>query len=1142
MNKSKQSIFTATYNFCFSRNATPPLKREYGGFVHSFNLSFLVLILKQSFSKGLKILQLSFSILLFSILLFSCENPTKEPTLFELIPAEKSGVTFENNLTSTDSLNILEYLYFYNGGGVAIGDINNDGLADIYFSGNQVSNKLYLNKGDFQFEDITEKAGVTGDGGWSTGVTMADINGDGLLDIYVCQVGNYKGIDGKNKLYINQGDSTFIDLAEAYGIDFKGFSTQAVFFDYDRDGDLDLYLLNHSVKSPEVFARAINRKNPDKEGDRLFKNLAIEGKWGFVDVTEAAGIYSSTLGFGLGIGVDDVNGDGWPDLYVSNDFTENDYLYLNQKDGTFKESLDSLISNTSRYSMGNDLGDLNGDGLPEIFTTDMLPKDPEIWMKSVGEDKAEVFQIKKQFGYSDQYVRNHLQLNRGEKGFSEIALYSDVFASDWSWSPLIFDMDNDGRKDIHVTNGIVKRPNDLDFIQYSQDVDPNTNFKDLRKNQINLLPTVKLPNHAFRQGIDLRFSNESKTWGLDQPSYSNGSAYADLDNDGDLDLVINNLDQPAFVYQNHSDKNGNTSLSIDLKASLLNPFGIGSRVSVFSGENSWHQYVSGTRGFQSGSTTTLVFGLGKINKVDSVSVRWPNGNLESYSGLILGQKNLLIQGTGKPISAKSISISATSDFPMIDWKHAEYNEIDETKREYLIPKSFATAGPALAVGDVNGDGLDDVYLGGAKNQAGAIFLQTEAGELTSNPSPIFQMLAKAEDVVAEFADFNRDGNLDLYIGSGGNEYEAGNLFNFDRIYFGDGKGRFRFIPNALPPIGENTATIAIHDFDQDGDLDIFVGASIVSGDYGASPKSSLLINQGNGQFKDETLARFGQNIDFGMVNSAIWANVSGDDRLELVLTGDWQAIRVFELGAKHTFREKVIPGLEKSAGWIEGLQAADVNGDGRMDLLTGNLGLNSKLKASVEKPLWLYHADFDGNGQADPLIFHYMGEKLVPFGTRDDLIKQIPSLKRKHSSYVEYSKSSQPIDLFSKEDLAKADQKAAIEFRSGAYIQQTDGSFQFSPFPFFAQLSPVQDLAWDESSKRIFIAGNFNDFRVDLGKNTANAFQALQYDDGIWVTSEVENSIPNQAEIRQLKPIEVRGTNYQIAVSNNGGVFWVKLN
>jgi hypothetical protein len=1076
-----------------------------------------------------------------SIAFFSCKEE-KEPSLFELVSPEKSGVDFENKLTSTDSLNILEYLYFYNGGGVAIGDINNDGLADLYFSGNQVSNKLYLNKGNFQFEDITDKAGVSGDGGWSTGVTMADVNGDGLLDIYVCQVGDYKQLSGKNKLYLNQGDETFIDLAEVYGVDFKGFSTQAAFFDYDRDGDLDMYLLNHSVKSPEVFAKAINRTKSDQEGDRLFKNLAVEGERGFVDVTEEAGIYSSILGFGLGVGVDDVNDDGWPDLYISNDFTENDYLYLNQQNGTFKESLDSLISNTSRYSMGNDLGDLNGDGLPEIFTTDMLPEDPEIWMKSVGEDKAEVYQIKKQFGYSDQYVRNNLQLNLGEKGFSEIALYADVFASDWSWSPLIFDMDNDGLKDIHVTNGIVKRPNDLDFIQYSQEVDPNTKIEELRKNQIELLPTVKLPNYTFRQGSELHFTNESKTWGLDQPSYSNGSAYADLDNDGDLDLVINNLDQPAFIYQNHSEKSGNSSISIDLKGSGLNPFAIGAKVSVFAKDKSWHLFNSSTRGFQSGSTSSMVFGLGENLNVDSVIVRWPDGNLESFTSLTIGAKNSLIQGTGKSFSENPILESAQLEFPIITWRHEEKNEVDETKREYLIPKSFASRGPALAVGDINGDGLEDVYLGGAKDQAGAIFLQTETGKFISSPSPIFEMLAKAEDVIAEFADFNRDGNLDLYVGSGGNEYPSSNLFNFDRVYFGDSKGGFNFIPNALPPIGENTSSIAIHDFDQDGDLDIFVGASIVTGDYGATPKSSLLVNQGNGFFKDETLARFGQQIDFGMVNAAIWADLDNDGQLELILSGDWQSIRVFGMTNENTFQEKVIIGLEKSAGWIESLLAADVNGDGRIDLITGNLGLNSKLKASPEKPVWFYHHDFDGNGQAEPLIFHYMGEKLVPFGTRDDLIKQIPSLKRKHTSYAEYSKSSQPRDLFSKEILEKVEKKAAYEFRSGAYIQQTDGSFLFSPFPFLAQLSPIQSLVWDEEgSQRITMAGNFNDFRVDLGKNTAMAFQAFQFKDGKWIMTPIKNNIPNQAEIRKLKAVQVAGKSHQLAASNNGGLYWVKV-
>ncbi len=1096
---------------------------------------------KQGPPRSKKIVHLFSIVLVGFVAFFSCQKKATETTLFELIPAEISGVTFENKLTSTDSMNILEYLYFYNGGGVAIGDVNQDGLADLYFSGNQVSNKLYLNRGNFKFEDITEKAGVTGDGGWSTGVTMVDVNGDGLLDIYVCQVGDYKGIKGKNKLYINQGDETFTEQAADYGIDFGGFSTQALFFDYDRDGDLDLYLLNHSVKSPEVFAKAINRNNPDQEGDRLFKNLIAEGENRFEDVTADAGIYSSILGFGLGVGVEDINNDGWPDLYVSNDFTENDYLYLNQQDGTFREVLDSLISNTSRYSMGNDLADLNGDGLPEIFTTDMLPEDPAIWMKSVGEDKVEVYQIKKQFGYSDQYVRNHLQLNQGEKGFSEIALFAEVYASDWSWSPLIFDMDNDGLKDIHITNGIVKRPNDLDFIQYSQELNPETAIEELRKNQIELLPAVKLPNYTFKQVGVLRFINQSESWGLDQASYSNGSAYADLDNDGDLDLVINNLDQPAFIYENKSEKSGNASVAIELSGSGMNQQAIGAKVSVFSGALAWHQFKSATRGFQSGSNSTLVFGLGQLDKIDSVQVRWPSGERETYLQIQLNQKNLLKQGSGKLVTDPFRYSSKIVEFPEIDWRHAEFNEIDETKREYLIPKSFATGGPALAVADVNGDGLDDLYLGGAKNQAGTILLQEPGGNFTPRESPIFLQLAKAEDVVAVFADFNNDGNQDLYVGSGGNEYASGNLFNFDRVYFGDGQGGFTFIPNALPPIGENTSAIAVGDYDGDGDLDLFVGAAVVSGNYGASPKSSLLVNQGNGQFKDETVTKFEANIDFGMVNTAVWADLDGDGKNELILTGDWQGIRVFALNQPNSFEEKAISGLEKSAGWIQSLLAVDIDEDGRLDLLTGNLGLNSKLKASQERPVWLYHYDFDGNGQADPLIFHYMGEKLVPLVSRDELIKQIPGIKRMHPSYAEYAESSHPSDLFPKEILEKIAPKPAYEFRSGAYMQQADGSFQFVPFPDNAQWSPIQDLLWDEKSKTVLLGGNFKDFRVDLGKNTAGAFHAFQFRNGTWQPVELANNVSNQGEIRRLKWIWIDGIRYGIAASNDSPLKWVKL-
>lgn len=1074
-------------------------------------------------------------------LLFSCKEKIKEDTLFELMPAAKTGIQFENTLISSDSLNILEYLYFYNGAGVAAGDINNDGLVDLYFAGNQVSNRLYLNKGNFQFEDISESAGVSGEGGWSTGVTMADVNGDGLLDIYVSQVGNYKGLVGKNRLYINQGENKFEDQASVYGVDFLGFGTQAAFLDYDRDGDLDMYLLNHSVKSPEVFAQANQRNQPDVLGDKLFKNLLSEGKTGFEDVTETSGIYSSVLGFGLGVGIADINEDGWPDIYISNDFTENDYLYLNQQDGTFLESLEILISNTSRYSMGNDLADLNGDGLPEIFTTDMLPRDPEIWMKSVGEDKAEVYQIKKQFGYADQYVRNHLQLNQGENGFSEIALFSGVYASDWSWSPLIFDMDNDGLADIHITNGIEKRPNDLDFIQYSQQADPKLTRKELLENQINLLPTVKLPNLSFQNQGNLQFSDQAKNWGLDQPSYSNGSTYADLDNDGDLDLVINNLNQPAFIYQNHSEKFGNSFLRINLKAKGNNTFGMGAHVGVYFEEKSLFQQYSGTRGFQSGTSSTLVFGLGKVQAIDSISVRWPDGVNEIFPRDSINQTFILNQGEGKPADKSLDNLDEALISPEILWQHQEKNVVDETKREYLIPKSFASMGPALAVGDVNGDGLEDIYLGGAKDQSGALFLQNSDGTFLEKKSEIFSQFARAEDVIAAFADLNGDGNLDLYVGSGGNEHPSGALFNFDRLMIGNGKGDFLFSPMSLPPLGENTSTLAIQDIDADGDLDIFVGSSVVSGDYGASPTSVLLINQGNGTFQDKTKEWFGAKTDFGMVNLAVWADLDGNGKSELIVTGDWQGIRVFENKNGKSLQEKAISGLEFSAGWIQSLSITDVNGDGKLDILTGNLGLNSKLKASQEKPVWLYHGDLDENGQADPVIFHYMEDQLVPFASRDELIKQIPGIKKKHTSYQSYAKITSPTDLFTEESLAKTSKQAAYEFRSGAYLQQAEGSFTFSPFPDQAQLSPIFSVSWVESKKTVILGGNFSGFRVDLGINTASAFETFQWTERGWKKITFEHTIPAKSEIRIIRKITVKDIHYGLAGSNSGPLFWVKL-
>ncbi len=1073
--------------------------------------------------------------------LFSCkkEKVQTETTLFSLLSPEQTGITFQNQLTDSPELSILEYLYYYNGGGVAAGDVDGDGLVDLYFTGNQVSNRLYLNKGNFRFEDNTESAGVGGDGGWSTGATMADVNGDGLLDIYVSQVAELPGIQGHNRLYLNLGGGKFREAAAEFGIDFRGFGTHAVFFDYDRDGDLDLYLLNHNIKSPEVFARSETRTKASPLGDKLYKNLASEGQNRFLDVTEASGIYSSILGFGLGVSVEDFDGDGWLDIYVSNDFTENDYLYLNQQDGTFREALAEMISSTSRYSMGNDAADLNGDGLPEIFTTDMLPEDPEIWMKSVGEDKAEVYQIKEQFGYQDQYVRNHLQLNQGKNGFAEVALAAGVHASDWSWSPLIFDMDNDGLPDIHVTNGIVKRPNDLDFIVYSQTREPGVTPEQLRQKQIDMLPSMQLPNFAWKNQGNLSFKNEAIALGLDQPSYSNGSTYADLNNDGDLDLIVNNLNQAAFIYQNHSEKSENRHLRVDLKANGKNPQGIGAQVVLFAGENKWTQRLSTSRGFQSGPSTTLVFGLEKVTSVDSILVQWPDGLSEIFPKTEANRSLSFTQGEGKPFFPRAPSQTTDLETFPLDWIHREKDATDFIKREYLAPRTYSKMGPALAVGDVNQDGLDDLYLGGAMDQPGSIFLQKENGEFEEIENPIFGQLAIGEDVVAEFADLNGDGKLDLFVGGGGNEHASGELYNFDRIFFGDGTGRFAFSMRAMPPIGENTACVAIHDVDGDGDLDLFVGSAVKTGDYGASPKSSLLINQGNGYFADATGEWLGESTELGMVNTAKWADLDGDGAKELLLSGDWQGMRIFKLSPEKKLKEVHPKGLEFSAGWINTLEVADLDGNGKPDILVGNLGTNSKLKASKEKPVWLYHHDFDGNGQADPLIFHQMGEKLVPFAAREDLIRQVPGIKRVHSTFAEYAKISKPEDLFPPEVLAKARKLPAYEFRSGVYFQQEDGSFEFVPFPAEAQRSPIFAIAVDEASGEIHLGGNSSDFRVDLGKSTYTGILTYRWDQNDWLQT---STIPSAfgAEIRSLKSLKTAKGQSLVAAPNNGRLIWVK--
>lgn len=1036
-------------------------------------------------------------------LLCACTSEPVDPPelkLFSLLESGTTGVTFSNDLTDSPDFNILEYLYYYNGAGVAVGDINGDDLPDLYFVGNQVANKLYLNKGGFQFEDISEQAGVAGTGSWSTGVTMADVNGDGLLDIYVSQVGDYKEAKGANQLFINQGNMTFKDEAPKYGLNFIGFSTQAAFFDYDRDGDLDMYLLNHSIKSPAVFAQSSTRNTTDElGGDRLFQNQLAQGSEAYVDVTDQAGIYSSTLGFGLGLAISDLNSDGWPDIYVSNDFTENDYLYTNNQDGTFSEGLEQKIAYTSRYSMGNVVDDLDNDGLSEIITTDMLPSDPKIWQKSVGEDKTDVYDIKLNYGYAHQYVRNTLQKNLGNGSFSDVSLMAGTFATDWSWAPLTFDMDNDGLLDLHISNGIYKRPNDLDYLNYGQDQPGVKGMSPDEQEafQIKNLPNVKIPNYAGRNEGDLRFESIGIGWGLDQSSYSNGSAYADLDNDGDLDLVINNTNQEAFVYKNNArEQNQSHFLTVILEGPALNKQGIGARLTLEVNNQRLTREVMPTRGFQSAVDTRIHFGLGSHTQVGTLTIRWPDGRVQRVTDLSLDK---LINIPYSPNDESVVAVKAEESIFRVSgfdaWQHEENTAYKDYNHEYLIPRKFSTEGPALAVADVNGDGLDDMYLGGAKEQPGALWLQKADGTFVLKSIKAFEQLSRAEDTDALFFDADNDGDQDLYVVSAGNEYDNGQVFTYDRMYINDGKGNLQFAPRAIPQFGTHGKTVSAADIDGDGDLDLFVGANIVKGVYGLNPAHHLLINDGKGQFADQTGSRMPMASQLGMLNDAAWFDYDQDGDQDLLVAGEWTPITLLQNNGKGQFTKATTSGFENSEGWWFSLALADVDADGDMDVIAGNLGLNSKLKASISKPLSLYLNDFDQNGQADPVLFHFMEDAEIPFASRDDLIKQMAFIKKKHPDYKTYAKLNKPEELFGEELLGRSLKKQVNTFASSIFINNGSGSFTRSDLPLVAQLSPIMGILTDDLNGDghvdLFMVGNLYAFRNDIGRAAARPITYL---------------------------------------------------
>ena len=1004
------------------------------------------------------------------------------PTLFELLSPSTTGVDFANELPESADFNILNYLYYYNGGGVAAGDVNGDGRPDLYFTSNVGANRLYINRGGYRFEDVTDAAGVKGPDGWKTGVTMADVDGDGWLDIYVSAV-SYLSMHGRNVLYVNDGDGTFTDRTKEYGLEHEGYSTQAAFFDYDGDGDLDMYLLNHSVHTERgVSARPQREVRHPRAGDRLFRNDGGH----FTDVSDAAHIWGGVEGYGLGVVVSDFDLDGCPDVYVANDFQENDFLYHNECDGTFTERIARSMGHTSRFSMGVDAADVNDDGRPDVMTLDMLPAREEILKTSANAESYNVFALKSRAGYWPQYARNALQLNRGDGRFSDIGYLAGVYATDWSWAPLFADLDDDGHKDLFITNGIYRRPNDMDYINYvgNEAVQDSLAHGITRANLglLKRMPSIPLPNYAFHNDGTLRFTNVAEAWGLAQPGFSNGAVYVDLDGSGALDLVVNNIDAPASIYRNRArELTAHHFLTVALRGEGANTGGVGAKVYAVAGGRRQMLEAMPTRGFQSSVDPRLHFGLGDAARVDSLIVVWPDRrfqvltDVETDRAITVNQRDA--RGAWRyrrPDRAPTLVADVTARSGLTA-RHVE-NAFVDYDREPLMPHLLSTEGPALAVGDVNGDGLDDIVLGGARWQAAQLWLQSRDGRLAPSRQAAFAADSASEDVDAALFDADGDGDLDLYVVSGGNELSGSDPSLRDRLYLNDGRGGFRRATDALPALYDNGGCVAAGDYDGDGDVDLFVGSRVVAGRYGVTPRSHLLRNDGHGRFADVTLEVAPGVAEAGMVSSAAWVDYDRDGRLDLVVAGEWMPVRVFRQEDGALVDRTEAAGLANTEGWWNSVRVADLDGDGLSDLVLGNLGLDSYVRASAAEPARLYVADFFDNGTVEQILTFYKEGVSYPMAGRDELVKLMPQLRSRYTSYAKFG-ASRIEEILPPAELKKANVLQARTFASAVAFGRTGGRFELRPLPVEAQFAPVYasvagDLDGDGRAD-LLLGGNF---------------------------------------------------------------------